>query len=112
MIKPEELRIGNWVSFDLHNKQITDFEILEYASRNGKPIDLSPEILEGCGFEKEGLQCDFSNGKMDLDKTDDGFMVSFHGSREGSEFKYLHQLQNTYYWLTQTELPVKLPVTA
>ncbi len=123
MIQAEELRIGNWITTIINDNWIKVDKISKQSVKDGffylinefiqdhvHPIPLTPEILEGCGFKPEGLQCDFSNNEIDLDKTDNGFKVSFNGSMEGVELKYLHQLQNLYFALTGKELEIKLPV--
>lgn len=105
MIQAHELRIGNWVSFDLHFKQITDFEIMEYASRNSKPIPLTPEILESCG--------------LTIDLNGIVYCYDFHLDYDGHYFfplgkgkvyiYFLHQFQNLYFCLCGVEIEVKLP---
>ncbi len=120
MIKANELRIGNWVYFDLHYKQITDFEILEYSSRNGKPISLTPEILEKAGFKK-GEGYEIENLYLFLKNCDAFFMfnrgydilrcwASDGGDTSTviSSINHLHQLQNIYFALVGEELEIKL----
>lgn len=78
---------------------------------NVDPIPLTPEILEKCGFEYEGIST----------LTKDGFPVYF--KKKGAALQafvhyldkpikvpceYVHQLQNLVYILTGEELNVEL----
>lgn len=80
------------------------------------PIPLTPEILESCGFKKE-----FDNVYSNKQKVKDSdlytlpFALFYHKnqcyhtsdfSRRNNfkPFRYLHQLQNLYFWLTGEEL--------
>jgi hypothetical protein len=92
------------------------------------PVPLTPEILEKCGFEKH--KPSYASGvigwyKSEYISSEDEHFVE-HGKEDGMweyfialfafgndgcvsvSMKYLHQLQNLYYALTQTELEVKL----
>ena len=87
-----------------------------------KPIELTPEILEKCGFEKSlidesnpGDGCYYSMKIID-DKHCDLSFIS--GDKNGILevclfpyetwfiFQYIHQLQNLYYALTGKELDI------
>lgn len=133
MIKAEEVRIGNYVY--IHNWHsivngifhqsdngvnkiiIQGDDFLDYDIKFIKPIPISPEILEKCGFEKRGeeendvwyilplgyffghrvaITGNFLNGKWIP-----------HGDNK-PPLEYLHQLQNLYYCLTGTELTITL----
>lgn len=79
MIKPQELRIGNWVRFPYSGyEQVGDIERIEQDSGTNteyyissindrfpryyteiEPIPLTLEILEKCGFEKENEKRDY-----------------------------------------------------
>jgi hypothetical protein len=120
MIQANELRIGNWFYVPAGgHKQISDFEIMNFAATNpsAAQIPLTPEILEKCGFEAPDYR--FPNhsfyslqnwlevsGEVRqsiwlLYANDDEY-------RTGTEFQYLHQLQNLYFALTGNELTVNL----
>ena len=123
MIQPNELRLGNCVQTPLGDIMIVtqlghqdnkDFigasqykngELVGFGMNGFKPIELTPEILEKCGFETpfimkdsvkylDGVMIDLHNGKILLR---DNHMI---------EIKYLHQLQNLYYALTGKELDI------
>jgi hypothetical protein len=86
-----------------------------------KPIPLTPEILEKCGFEKDADPYNWANPDWDIyrikrmsigvkegmfawyNRSDDDFYSSYY-----PELKFLHQLQNLYFSLTGEELEVKL----
>ena len=125
MIKASELRLGNWVNHNETNTQIATIDsdntgnfigVLETENHyyrmsfkndgDLQPIPLTPEVLERCGFKKEGLQCEYSNGKTDIHIYDDGYRFGQNGYPFGISIKYLHQLQNLYFALTGEELIV------
>jgi hypothetical protein len=122
MITVQQLRIGNWIMDDDNPRQ---WSIYDYTTNPVfyTPIHLSPEILENkCGFEWE------TDKKTHLQKeTIDGHLLCLYYSNgelysvqlytvDGADFyshpatilKYLHQLQNLYFALTQTELIINL----
>ena len=88
------------------------------------PIPLTTEILEKCGFKLCANYSDndytvYYDNDVDLFLTlnwrdrETGFnpqKPNYEGELEsfGIEIKYLHQLQNLYYALTQKELEVNL----
>lgn len=130
MIKPEELRIGNWImdrgskmwqihSWECYNK-VADAPPLLHYDTSGKmyghplteyveylqPIPLSPAILDKCGFEK----LNFGWNKGDFGLFDFNYGTGELNLRLNAcecplpYIKYLHTLQNVYYSLTGTEL--------
>ena len=115
MIQAKDLRIGNWVFYS-HPKKSYNYCIspldLHYADtreRIFKPIPLTPEILEKCGFEEvykspmhstywmEGLSYYFWYEKGNQYADCKGLQVNC---------KHLHQLQNLYFALTGEELTI------
>src|SRR5687767_669454 len=82
-------------------------------------IPLTPEILEKCGFEYEDLGND-SPHEWWIHKEHKRFQLwDFNGEHwilamadqyglPTEHFKYLHQLQNIYFALTNTELNINL----
>ncbi len=92
------------------------FELeLFYESAAVKPIPLTPEILEKCGFHALILR-DSSNGfiryvyKIIVFKSYNGvidFNESLMLSKKITHIKYLHQLQNIVFASTNTELAYK-----
>jgi len=102
----------------IHEKIVSNIcQLIEYVA----PVELTPEILEKCGFERKFNYASNRN--------------SFHVSSKGRDFalevidenqwsfyqinnvgmihrlaslQYLHQLQNLYYTLCGTELNINL----
>lgn len=117
MINPNELRIGNWVS-RTDGVQVQLSNIGRKGTNIGpdefpvclewemfKPIELTPEILDKCGFEdreytweKDGIALDWSIRVISSNERQ-GISVVNH-----SHIKHLHQLQNIYHSLTGQEL--------
>ena len=126
-MKSEELRIGNWVSFnDLYCKIVgidKDRVLIEYY--NGEtdyrhtdyiePIELTEEVLVKIGFEKfvKSFRMELSGCRLDyfIDKT--LYIYKKHTNCclvKDLEIKceYAHQLQNAYSLLTNEELKIEL----
>jgi hypothetical protein len=81
------------------------------------PINLTPEILEKCGFKcLIGMHYELKiGGDSDMHLTywakDDFYFNIYTQDGEGKlpiKTQYLHQLQNLYFALTGTELTVNL----
>jgi hypothetical protein len=74
-----------------------------------KGIPLTPEWLEGFGIknEQQGSTI-FNNGRITIHEFDDGNfrLEGYSGGRIA--ILYVHQLQNLYFALTASELPVNL----
>jgi len=109
MIEAKDLRIGNWlygkVSDTYYKVEPTDIlRIFEY-NKNIEPIPLTKDILEKCGFKKD-LDMFYYNKPLAILLHDNGVTVTFSSICLPCE--YLHQLQNLYYALTQTELEINL----
>lgn len=123
MIKANEVRIGNWVEdiapYDKQYLQIR-WENIGKISENGykyRPIPLTPEILEACGFVNKPNE----TFNLSYELTIDGFASTFRTWQYRGEWyiepmgydtgnisiEYLHQLQNLYFALTGQELEVK-----
>lgn len=129
MIDAKELRIGNWIeikpppncdsgicmvevikrsSASLHCES-EDYFIADVPYEKIKPIELTPSILEQCGFE-ESTQTFFiwytyglveRQFRLDYSAESEYHWVQGHIS---VEIKYLHQLQNLYFSLFSEEL--------
>ncbi len=119
-MESKELRIGNYVYDALENiHQITSIDNVDLGLlgcsielRFAKPIPLTEEWLLKFGFEYNDY---YKNYKIKADiyyhsvKLDDGVWCynndySDAGCYFISEIEYVHQLQNLYFALTQTEL--------
>lgn len=123
MVEAKELKIGNYVYYtksfsgeDVERIEVVDVDLLKEMERTStfprvKPITLTEEILLKCGFEQR------RKGFIEL--SDDAF-ISFNNNHLGVhndiysddiEYelpKYLHQLQNLYFALTNQELKIEL----
>lgn len=124
-INPQQLRIGNWVTLS-GTIPMRIYEIQEdcFYAKDAKggsfkntwadiqPIPLSDEVLLKAGFE------DVSSYKDYWLTIEDDLRIEIalrHGDRVytsisdvgvSSDIKYLHQLQNLFYSLTQSELEI------
>lgn len=127
MIKANELRVGNKVYYTVsgskkHIGEITQVVKTEdgikgtidyhYPLSFGEPINLTPEILEKCGFEWSIYHQAFhkhSDGHETYDLNEcypSGYQFSTFKKQAliGIPVKHLHQLQNLYFALTGEEL--------
>lgn len=132
MIAANELRIGNFVTDEFYdsfktiievesiNKEGVNLEIQddgnypECASTWIKPlylfdvlhgIPITPEILKKCGLwlHNDSIYIYKHWARIRITKN---FELILDDNKWG-KIKYLHQLQNLYFALTQTELPFK-----
>jgi len=117
MINANELRIGNWTHRKTHNGQHVCFERVEYLDKKGYgnlpssecfPIPLTPEILEKCGFDVQEYDATLRKNGFTLSFEFNGEDAGFYLESVGINLMHLHQLQNLYFALTQTELLIKL----
>lgn len=123
-IDARELRIGIWVK-QLHLGKYTQVDLFtlgeiaddETYLDHLMPIPLSPEMLEKCGFKKNTdgqgydilLNLPLNSDWMYLVWNDSGFYLSNEDIvLVILKCDYLHQLQNLYFALTQTELTINL----
>lgn len=132
-MQANELRIGNWVKFithddDVFTEQITgkDIELMEYIAKypndpeerirfqlRWDPIPLTPEILEGCGFEFDSDRNSFvykvKNDYVEYYEAVSGNQLSLCCDEHNfylplDHITGLHQLQNFIYFTFNTEL--------
>jgi hypothetical protein len=127
MIQANELRIGNWVMHPNGDVKISAEDIgSKYSLDACNPIPLTPEIFEKAGFEKEtpddkyGVVYKKDKFNFIIRRVNfgmigkDDFGWSFELSDETnwativSKLQSLHQLQNLYFALTNTELNIQL----
>jgi hypothetical protein len=136
ILKPNDLRVGNWVSLEFVGAFKWDYyHFKEYVKgiRTGhhleediisdkiEPIALTPEILEKCGFVSEKDKEYFHPTTMFFElrnvtaleygfKIIAGFPIHSRNIFKGisTQINYLHQLQNLYFALTGEELTVNL----
>ena len=116
-MKANELRLGNYILdvFDLKNTVIRKIDLedlsmfINYSNHPlpFRPIPLTEEILLKCGFEKLGkytFVCDTALMQLEIDVINNKLLHSILAI----EIKYLHQLQNLYFALTNQELNIEL----
>ncbi len=75
-----------------------------------EPIELTPKILEKCGFRnyiRDEWILTFGNSHMDFEFLADGFRLR-HPTPSRMGIKHLHQLQNFVFAITGHELEVQL----
>lgn len=128
MIAPQELRIGNYLitastrifcivrsiddlSKEIHIDTIEDgnvFDTWDMEYQELEPVPISPEILDRAKFSYNFIV--YSIGNFWLAPNDGWYDVYLHGLSSGisCRIKYLHQLQNLYFALTNQELQIKL----
>jgi hypothetical protein len=106
MINSNDLRVGNWVLYDGKPTKVHEPFIGAFKHLKADPIELTAEVLEKAGFEYSDNGDDFDTwkNKIEIWEHDEGFC---HSYEYGGDVNYLHQLQNLYYCLTQTELQIK-----
>lgn len=112
-LKATDLRIGNYVTQKgARFVEIVDFEHFELLSRKAivlEPIQLTEEWLLKFGFEKQerinGIDYNlhplifmFKNKSIWMLK------IQMQTIDNGNKIKHVHQLQNLYFALTNTEL--------
>jgi len=130
-----ELRLGNWVEANspmMQVKEITEHTVglympgseadpFLYDIEEIRPIKLSPEILEKCGFELNrnnelSIEINDIASHLELMSGTGGFYYpSFTQTPQGDEertvyfnrINSLHQLQNLYFSLCGEELTYK-----
>lgn len=134
MIDAKDLRIGNWISIRLIGleesgtpHQCNARIILDVSEEDGRflnkkcyePIELSPSILERCGFEKIAEYSErsfFHTYKIDdfyishCRRDTDGLKANsflHHTGKKDIVVSSLHHLQNIYHSLTGEELTFK-----
>ncbi|GAC1417084.1 MAG: hypothetical protein NVS1B13_05000 [Flavisolibacter sp.] len=133
MIGSSELRRGNFILEKINNKIVVTrcsylhFDILSRGEGNNLyPILLKADILEKCGFKENEKYALFPNAR------EFSLLLPINGSNKNEIYAYiktnkecfaratvdqlpasnniftLHQLQNLYFFLTGTELPVQI----
>jgi len=112
-IQVQELRIGN-VVMDMNNgnKVVTIEHGYDLWDGDFAPIDLTPEILERCGFDgRDFIELD-TYAFIFIEKDNVCVFQTEYETEVARtklpHIKYLHQLQNLYYMLKGTELTINL----
>ena len=120
MIDSKDLRIGNYVNSKplgsnhritglLNDMLYTDLQLSYSEYEDWQPIELTPEILEKCGFDKGILWNEFQiNQELRFYADIDEVVCHLFDKQDHNitVIKYVHQLQNLYFALTGEELKV------
>lgn len=117
-MKANELRIGNYITFDTVDKpSYFEINLFNYLDRL-KPIPLTEEWLLKAGFKYKkyhpttiGSAYVFGSGLYVSQMINNGFSFVFQTDKKSFYFefsdryiKYVHELQNIYFALTGVEL--------
>jgi hypothetical protein len=114
-----ELRIGNWVLYEGKPTKVDEIFIGAFKHLKAEPIELTAEVLERAGFERDDKGHPFNPqdflrkriGKISFesDNSDDfkTVFVYVRGHDICSTTK-LHELQNLFYALTGEEINITL----
>lgn len=117
-MKANELRIGNWVLRNNKPVKIVADKFLPIALETLgkdyiKPIPLTEEWLVKFGFEEdfEGISSTWHNEvksiRIEIIHDSNGFHTIVGAFSTWVNIQYVHQLQNLYFALTNTELELK-----
>jgi hypothetical protein len=123
-MKAQDLRIGNKIFY--RNKVTTvnwqELKWIQEGNNNFQPIPLTEEWLLNFGFSTT----DYKNGYIGIDHKAGGIITDFvltyplvigefqkhfiweHSKFKYNELKYVHQLQNIFFALTNEELTINL----
>jgi len=110
MIRPEDLRIGNWLQDQSGYFKVRAIEL--GVTFLDEPITLTEEILvkAGCTIVLCG-GCEYRLGNLTLQVTkyDSGNLITvFLGGELINLLHYLHELQNLVFALSNKELQIEL----
>jgi hypothetical protein len=119
MINANELRIGNLIKYIASGQWVeVNGDVMIGMIENGFeefcPINLTPEILEKCGFQPFQKNNFFKSYITIDDRGDGNWVVAEFDQVDGNihlfrnTIKYLHQLQNLYFALAGEELKLNL----
>jgi hypothetical protein len=113
MINANELRIGNWVTYKGQSDRIERNDFAQTYLDRYEPIPITSKILKKCGFEKQedgdgGYYHELlsENGVLFIEGDKKGYTDVFIDMWENIRVRYLHQLQNLYFALTNSELKI------
>lgn len=111
----KSLRVGNCYQnhsgdVNLRFTQIKYGEEIDYVAVYCDPIPLSSDLLIALGFAPSKTNFTYDYGKLSIHPPSDSYKngrVYFNSWCIIEEpFRYLHQLQNLYFALTNEELPI------
>ena len=109
-MKATQFRIGNLVSLNGKEFEVTLQSLYEGANLDWKPLPITKEILLRCGFKEYELECELDGlsiktGEYEEIEFNSVLFCWVNGAKK--PIKYVHQLQNLYFALTQKELKLK-----
>jgi hypothetical protein len=110
-MKPEEIRIGNWVSDRGGEFKLSDHEVFNdsFDPEVLAGIPITEEWLERLGLNKIGTEYKANNSKFSLRawfNINNKPVITLDYAGIG-HIEYVHQLQNLYFSLTGQELTIK-----
>jgi hypothetical protein len=107
MIKARELRIGNYIMVEFQHLPILNGKEIDDGHAVIFPIKLNGIVLSKCGFEK----VNHKDGYIFYHHNKEKIRIYSNRTEYRGNFiphcKYLHQLQNLYFALTEKELMYK-----
>lgn len=120
MLRPNELRIGNYVEYRIEDElddrkewwelsiiDSTDLQILEKGiDSDYRPIELTEEILLKFAFEilnPNYLEYKLKDGRILFDRKAKDFLLISSNINYGKKIKYAHKLQNYIFENTEGE---------
>jgi len=113
-IKPQDLRIGNLLTnflgetFEANGTTIANWDFPNEFGRPS-PIKITEEWLLNFGaYNSNDLRLPNAPIYFLKHPNNKGSYICFFHSFSLGNIKYVHQLQNLYYALTQTELEIKI----
>jgi hypothetical protein len=112
-MKATELRIGNWVINDCNDSYLKiDAGCILTAAKDDTwllPITITHDILEAAGLPQFEPNCyDLGVYWFDVKHKEMGCWLIENGTPIARNIKYLHQLQNVFFFLGGTELDINL----
>lgn len=117
-MKTKELKQGNWIAYENCHFQVVGFDtdqvLLSFAwvyLKSINPIPINEEWLLKFGFVQASefkqhylLECEFGVYEYAFFDSSKSLWIN---ETFIPNIKYIHQLQNLYFALTQTELDIK-----
>ena len=103
-----EVRIGNLVTLNGKEYEVSIQSLYEGANEYFKPINLNKKWFNKFGYYNENRPNHFSKDEMTIDEHTfwdcNGMFIE---DKNGVRIKYVHQLQNLFFALKQRELTIK-----
>lgn len=107
-MRASELRIGNYIKspYGAIRCKINDIQRFENSIYEYRPIPLTEDIILKCGFSRHS-DVIFNCGDCML-YLDVNFADFYYKGTPMKTIHSLHELQNGYYWHSNTELIISL----